>query len=329
MKDTLDFVVIGAMKAGTTSLFEHLRRHPQLHLPASKEDPFFSHPAAYARGWDAYIERSFFRADPALKWGTVTGQYMVGGLWNELNSAGDANSCDERTVPLRIRERVPDARLIAILRDPVERARSYHRMALLNRWDDRPFEQAIDELLQPDALEDSRRHPRQTTGYVTWGEYGRILAGYFDVFPREQMLVTFTDELEQDPTRLLHRVYEFVGVRTDFVSDSIGVRYRVGATEQRVRLLGFQSPLNPWRIQRALAGNAVAKQLWHALPARGRRRIDRVVARAAYEIDLWNRRAGADPVDVDRVTLERLRAHYAPDTHRLAALLGTDPPWQR
>lgn len=329
VKDTLDFIVIGAMKSGTTSLFEHLRRHPELHLPPSKEDPFFSHPAMYARGWQTYMDRSFFGADPALKWGTVTGQYMVGGLWDEPSPGTDGDAYGERTVPARIRERVPDARLIAILRDPVERARSYHRMALLNRWDDRPFEQAIDELLRPEALEESRRRPRQTTGYVTWGEYGRILAGYLAVFPREQILVTFTDELEQDPMRLLRRIYEFIGVRSDFVADSIGVRYRAGATKQRIRLLGFQSPLNVWRIQRALAGNAVAKQLWHAIPERGRRQIDRVVARAGYEIDLWNRRAEDGPVDFDRVTLERLRAHYAPDTDRLAALLGSHPPWQR
>ena len=328
MKNTLDFIVVGAMKSGTTSLFEHLRQHPEIELPPNKEAPFFSHDDVYRRGWPEYLGRTFFRADPNSKWGTITGQYMVGGLWEQPHSGADGRPYGERTVPLRIRDHVPNARLIAILRDPVERARSYHRMAVLNGWDERSFEQAIDDLLQPEALEDARRQPQETTGYVTWGEYGRILAGYFDVFPREQILVLFTSMLESDPERLLRRIHEFIGVQAAFVPDGIGVRYRLGASEQRLRLLGFQSPLNPWAIQRALAGNSAMRRMWRALPILARRQIYRAFTRAAFRIDLWNRRAAVDPVDADRATLERLRAHYAEDTRELSALLGTDPPWR-
>ena len=51
MPKGLDFIVIGAQKAGTTSLFEHLREHPKLYLPPGKERPFFSHDEVYAKGW--------------------------------------------------------------------------------------------------------------------------------------------------------------------------------------------------------------------------------------------------------------------------------------
>jgi hypothetical protein len=60
-KDKLDFIVIGAQKAGTTSLFQHLKLHPEIALPRSKEAPFFSHdrgtPTPYTSGWTAYMER--------------------------------------------------------------------------------------------------------------------------------------------------------------------------------------------------------------------------------------------------------------------------------
>lgn len=329
MRDALDFIIIGAQKAGTTSLFEHLRQHPGLSLPPGKEAPFFSHESAYARGWDDYMRKTFALADPAAKWGTATPQYMVGGLWEQPNPSSGEEAYDERTVPLRIRERLPDVRLIAILRDPVERARSHHRMSTMNEIEKRPFEQAIGELLRSGALEQARREPQEVTGYVAWGEYGRILAGYFDVFPSEQILVLFTDELERKPELVLRRIHEFVGVRADFVPDNLGARYRVGGSERRFAALGTDAPLNPWTMQRALGGKAPARRLWHALPESGRRRIDSAFGRLSYRMDLWNRRTEADSADADRAVLERLRAHYEQDTRALAALLGADPPWQR
>ena len=199
MKNTLDFIIIGAQKAGTTTLFEYLRLHPELHLPPHKELPFFSNEAARARGWEDYISKAFTLADPHAKWGTATPHYMLGGLLEESNPQPGGEVYDELTVPLRIHGLLPAVRLIAILRDPAERARSQHRMAVMNQMDKRTFAQAIDELLQPDALEQARREPRETAGYIVWGEYGRILAGYFEVFPREQILVLFTEELKAIP----------------------------------------------------------------------------------------------------------------------------------
>lgn len=327
MKNALDFIIIGAQKAGTTSLFEYLRRHPELSLPSGKEVPFFSHEPARARGWDDYMRNAFALADPNSKWGTATPQYMVGGLWDQLNPVPGGEPFDERTVPMRIRERAPDVRLIAILRDPVERAQSHHRMTRMNDLDKRQFSDAVDDLLRPEALEQARREPRETTGYVTWGEYGRILAAYFDIFRREQMLVLFTEELENAPEQLLRRIYEFLDVQVDLLPDNVGVRYRVGGSERRFSWLGTNSPLNPWTIQRAVARNSASRGLWHSLPEARRHQIARVFARGAYSMDLWNRRTQADPADANHATLEKLRAHYAEDTRLLTALLRMQPPW--
>jgi hypothetical protein len=329
VKDTLDFIIIGAQKAGTTSLFEYLRQHPELSLPPGKEVPYFSHEAARARGWTAYMRKGFRFADASSKWGTVTPQYMVGGLWDQPNPLPSNEVYDERTVPMRIRECLPEIRLIAILRDPVDRARSHYRMAVMNEIEKRTFDQAIDHLLRPDVLEHARREPNETTGYVAWGEYGRILAGYFDIFSREQILVLFTEDLRNDPEQLVRRVYKFVGVRADFTPDNLGMRYRVGGDARRFSWLAANSQLNPWRLQERVTGNSVARGLWHALPERRRHQFDRMFTRIAHRTDLLNRRTNTEVIDADHATLERLRAHYGPDTQRLAALIGADPPWQR
>jgi len=329
MSRTLDFIVIGAQKAGTTSLFENLRQHPEIHVPPGKELPYFSHEGARRRGWEEYLRAAFFGADPSLRWGTVTPQYLVGGLWEEPNPTASGEHHDERTVPLRIREHAPHVRLVAILRDPADRARAHHRMAALNSLDPRPFATAVEELLRPEALDAARRSPSETTGYVTWGEYGRLLRGYFDVFGAEQLLVVFTQEYEQDPAAVLRRIHEFIGVRADFLPDNLGVRYRVGGSRRRLRWLGSDSPIHPWTLQRRLAASPRARRAWHALPERTRRGADRVLDVITYRLDLWNRRgaAAAAPPSGEDAALERLRVHYAADGEVLAGLIGRSPPW--
>jgi hypothetical protein len=330
-KKQLDFLVIGAQKAGTTSLFEYLRRHPELCLPKAKEVPFFSHEHIYVRGWEDYLGKILPFADPAAKWGTVTPHYMVGGLYqttpNGTKPAADPG--DERLVPRRIRELVPDVRLIAILRDPVQRARSHHAMAVMNGWDTRPFEQAVADLLEPDALEAARRTPEERTGYVVWGEYGRILGGYLELFPREQLLVLYTSELADDPTRTVQRVFEFLDVRADYVPDNLGTSYRTTAQQRRVPWLNLSA------AQAAAAQSRTARRVWRALPERARRRANSAYDNMSYMTELWNRRtnrasgdngARTGTADAEGV-LSALRAHYADDAARLSALIGAPPPW--
>jgi len=346
-KDILDFIIIGAQKAGTTSLFQYLRHHPEVALPAGKEAPYFSQDPVYTRGWTpwtAYIrdlarydDGSVF--DPMRKWGTVTPHYMAGAVFNPSTSdVAVASSYDERTVPLRIHECLPNVRLIAILRDPVERALSHHRM-LVRRGDERrSFDDAIDELLRPDALERARRRPQESTGYIVWGEYGRILAGYFDVFSSEQILVVFTDELELAPAQLLSRIQEFIGVSADFEPDNLGVRYRVGRVERGFSWtspsswLSPSSPLSPQGVHRAVSRSSAARAVWQVIPQARQRRLRRPYQQIATRVVLRDRRSARNEVGANAepslATLARLREHYAQDAGQLAALLGLTPPWQ-
>lgn len=340
-KDILDFIVIGAQKAGTTSLFEYLRHHPEIALPAGKEWPYFSHDPAYTRGWSTYmtnLAREGYRAaaDPARTWGTVTPHYMVGGVYQARNDAAD--SYDEHTVPSRIHERLPDVRLVAILRDPVERAVSHHRLMVRAGRERRSVDDAIAELLRPDALEGARRHPQQSTGYVAWGEYGRILAGYFDVFSADQILVVFTDELERAPAQLLKQIQEFIGVSADFEPDNLNKRYNPGAFERGFSWsapsswISPSSPISPQGVRRGLSRNPAARAAWHLIPEARQRRLKRPYERVARQVVRWNRRSAPNKVKANAepslATLTRLREHYAEDAGGLSALLGVTPSWQ-
>jgi hypothetical protein len=105
-----DFVVIGAAKSGTTALYHQLRHHHGLYLPPSKEAPFFTKDDVYRRGWEAHLAEPFTAAPPDLLWGTVTPRYRDLGI------------------PARMHEAMPDARLIALLREPVARVYSKYRL---------------------------------------------------------------------------------------------------------------------------------------------------------------------------------------------------------
>jgi hypothetical protein len=277
-------------------------------------------------------------ATTARKSGTVTPQYMAGGIEGSTRSIAATSSYDERTVPSRIRDCLPDVRLVAILRDPVERAVSHHRMIVTWGSERRSFDDTIDELLDPRALERARRYPQEVTGYITRGEYGRILAGYFDVFPREQILVVFTDELERAPAQVLSRIHEFIGVSADFRPDNLGERFRTGAIERGfswrspASWLSPSSPLSPQRVVARVSRSSAARTVWHRIPEDRQRRMGRRYERIAHRTAVRNRRHDANQVSANaepsQATLTRLREHYEQDAGQLAALLGVDPPWQ-
>jgi Sulfotransferase domain len=321
MKQLLDFIVIGAQKAGTTSLFEYMRPHPELWLPLAKEMPYFSHDQNYERDWRSYLNRAFAFADPCRKWGTATPTYMVGGTYEPFRSESTRRPSNPRTVPTRIHDQLPQVRLIAILRDPVDRAMSHHTMAAMNGWDNRPFAQAIDELLQPAAIESARQFPEEANGYITWGEYGRILSGYLDVFDRSQLLVLYTSDLQSDPKSVMRKVFSFLDVEPDFVPENLGTVFRPAATSRRLHWL------RPRAAQAAIAENPVARRVWRSLPVSTRRKVDNVVDRVSYRTDLWNRRDSSDERTMDAGVARALREHYAADSARLAELLGSTPPW--
>ncbi len=324
----LDFVVVGAAKAGTTTLFNLLRAHPELCLPEGKELPYFAAPQHdYYSSPAEFFADAWRRRGPGQPFGTVTPQYLFGALLGGPPERAAPPGASERIIPGRIREAYPDARLIAILRDPVARARSQHRMLALKDRERRSFDAAIDAQLRPEALAESRSRPgAMHDSYVVLGEYGRLLQGYLDVFPREQLLVLFHEELERDPAAVCERTFEFLGVDPAFRPPNLGERYNEGAGRRRFAWL------DPTGWQRTAARSAVLRRLWRRLPRSSRRLALRRFDLAAWRLFLWNRVAAGEappaPDPAGAETLARLRAHYGEDGRLLAELLGVAPPWE-
>lgn len=229
------FIIIGAPKSGSTTLYHGLRQHPALFMSAEKEPRYFCYlavreargseprnPAFFpVRTEDAY-RRLFADAD-----GHRTGEASV----SYLEIPGTAEV---------IARHRPDARLIAILRNPVDRAFSHYLMNVRGGDQRRSFE---------DALADET--------YLRTGLYTRHLAHYRQHFADDQLFVCLTDDLKQDPLGLLRRIYAFLGVDPAFEPD-LSFQHNVGGAP-RSRLLNAlmtQARLNEW-VKRRLPEPAV------------------------------------------------------------------------
>lgn len=288
----LDFIVIGAQKGGTTSLWRYLEDNDAIVMPPDKEAWFFSEPS-YPEAGRGYMRALFRDAPRGAKLGTVTPVYMHG--------------TSTAAVPLiadRIRETAPDVRLIALLRDRVERAHSAHRMLVRRGVETRTFAEAVDYLLSPAELERARREPEPTSSYVAAGEYGRMLAAYLDRFGRDQLHIELTADLDREPEEVVRRVCEFIGVRPH-EPRRLGERfYPSGAPRVSVeaeRDLKDYLEHHVWpRVQHGEQHRESFKnwfELWNVLPA--------------------------PPAEaVDEATRTRLQAHYERDEQLLEDALG-------
>lgn len=290
-----NFLVIGAAKAGTSSLHEYLREHPDVFVPATKEPNFFAfdgdRPQFRGPGDDLGINAtSVVEADRYCSLfdagATAVARGEVSPLY--LYDAG---------APARIAARVPEARLIVVLREPAGRA---YASWLHKRRDG----------LEPcadfgEALEQEDRRVADGWEFI-WhyrraGRYAEQLERYYQVFPASQIRVFLYDDLVDDAAALMASVYEFIGVDPGFRPD-ISQRYNPSGVPRSRRLHDL--------LMTAQLPRRVARRL---LPADRRDRIFRAVVK----------RNLAKPELTPDLRAE-LVADAAPDIDRLEAMIGRD-----
>lgn len=185
------FLLIGAMKAGTTSLYHYLREHPQVFMPAVKAPEFFAGRAHWARGVHWY--RGLFAA-------AAPGHIAIGEASNVYTKYPTYTG-----VPARIASHIPDVKLVYVVRDPVERIRSHYQTRVAEGIEKKPFEEAV--FTNPIYLDYSR--------------YGLQLAQYLEHFDRDQLLVVTAEDLRDERRATIRRVYSFLGVDVEFVPPGI------------------------------------------------------------------------------------------------------------
>jgi Sulfotransferase domain len=231
-----DFLVLGAQKAGTTALYEYLRRHPQISGPSWKEVSFFDR--HWARG-ESWYRGNF--PNVARTRGKHVGEASPSYVFHPL-------------APQRVEEVVPEARLIVLVRNPVDRALSQYNHEVALGRERLPFEEALDaeeERLrgeQERMAADPRYFSREwwSHTYKARGRYAEQLERWLAVFPREQLLVLPSDDLGSDPARAHAQVLEFLGAspqRLDSYPRVYEREYEPMKPETRERLAAeFEEP---------------------------------------------------------------------------------------
>lgn len=201
-----DFLIIGEMKSGTSSLFHYLTRHSMIVPPVRKEIHFFT--VGYPKGLGWY--RAHFPLKRRLGEGAVTGE----GCPDYLFAPG---ACE------RIQQSMPNARLIVLLRDPVQRAVShYHHEVKMGREYLPLFEglKAEEDRIADSNIDDQEGLETYLhASYKRRGCYADHLARLFSIFDKEQVLILGNNELLRNPKVVTNQVFEFLSL--DKMSDVI------------------------------------------------------------------------------------------------------------
>lgn len=198
-----DFIIIGAQKSGTTTLYDCITDHPLIAAAATKEVSFFS--SAWHLGVPWY--KSQFPVRYGAKHGTITGEATPAYMFNHA-------------APERMHAILPNVKLICILRNPVNRAYSQWRMNLQNEAipPETTFEQALDVESAAWANRPDRMYgPTDPdhmyfNSYLAQGEYATQLERWFRYYPREQFLFLASKDLLACRARTLNRTFEFLGL---------------------------------------------------------------------------------------------------------------------
>lgn len=200
-----NFIIIGAPKSGTTSLDGYLKSHPQVFMSALKESYFFNKKDAYKDAAQLADYSALFEEAPeqAIAIGESCAQYIY-------NSS----------TPARIHALIPDVKLIAILRDPAERAFSEYLMAYRSgKLTHMPNERDIET-----SFIESLENPQLNTNKL----YFESLAPYLDIFKSSQIKILLFEDLKQNPRKLLREVFAFLGIDENVDIDSARKAYNKG-----------------------------------------------------------------------------------------------------
>jgi hypothetical protein len=231
-----NFFLVGAVKSGSTSLYYLLDEHPSIYMSPIKEPHFFSggdmhfnefRPLiqkrvnsfnlqaylsspmkqkihrAYISSWEDYS--LLFRN---VKNETAIGEASTSYLWSPMAAQ-------------RIYERIPDARIILVLRNPVERAFSHYLMDVKNGLVSGTFKDALsaDEAVESPSWGKSAM-------YLQTGMYARQVKRYLDLFPQNHIRVILQDELKNSPADTVREIYRFLDVDPDFKPD-LSIRHNI------------------------------------------------------------------------------------------------------
>ena len=205
-----DFVIIGAQKSGTSSLYHFLTKHTAIAPGVRKEIHYFSVRYDLGKMWYCshfptnLSRRRFYKK---------TGQKLLSG-------EASPSYLLFPTVPSRMKDVLPNVKLIVVLRNPVDRTYSNYHHMLKKKWETLSFEKAIKLEEERCAGEREKmisdphfvpKHLR-SHAYLAGGIYADQLENWFKHYSREQFLILDTEDLRNNPQRVLDQIFDFLGV---------------------------------------------------------------------------------------------------------------------
>jgi len=273
------FFIVGAPKAGTTSLHHYLEQHPEIQMSAVKEPSFFAPSSDPLTEGARVARRDDYEAlyDPAM---TVRGDASPSYAMYPLRQG----------VPDRIKELVPDAKLVYVVRDPIERTISHYHQLVATSGERRPLEEALGDLGDP-------RSP-----CVCASLYALQLELYLRRFTQDQVLVIDQADLLMQRRPTLKKVFEFLEVDSSFESQQFDIEFLKSAGRRTY----------PPGFTRFMMSSVRPRSQW--IPPRIRRSLRLSVERVLLP--------PLEMAELDDHLRSRLEDLYAGENQRLRSLTG-------
>jgi hypothetical protein len=213
-----NFLVVGAQKSGTTSLYNYLITHPDIYLPAQKETKFFVHERFYNQGI-SYYEQYFSEWHQERAVGEVDPEYMY---------------VDESMNRMIRHLDFENMKFIFIFRNPIERAFSHYLMSYRRGLEPFTFEEAVAleaERIKKGFMENLRY------SYVNRGFYLRQIDRFLKHTDRSNMLFLLTEDLSENTLHCLQTVFKFLNVSQDFTPPNMGQKFHKATAPRSITLL--------------------------------------------------------------------------------------------
>ena len=299
-----DFIVIGAAKSGTTSLYFYLRQHPSIFMPADIKEPGFfcfagmprpahppDNPHPYFWNWAVTDVNSYSALFEAATDKQIIGEATPEYLYLYEKTIANIKSC--------YGSKAKDLKLIVILRDPVDRAWSHYSMARRDRFESLQFEQAADEKVIAQRLRNGW-HP--SYDYLGFGFYSKAIAAYLREFGKDNVKILLTEDLAANAATVCTDLFRFLGVDPTF-QPHVSTIYNTSGKLKHPKLhkLLFLQEHFPKTVVRKLIPFDILQGMKHKILA-------------------WN----AEKNDMSDEVRARLRETYRDDVARLGKLINKD-----
>jgi hypothetical protein len=280
-----DFIIVGAPKAGTTSLFHYIKEHENIFMSEPKEVNYFS---------GAYInEQNLFYSDFKVNTLVDYKKLFSFARLDQVKGEASVSYLFYPRIAQKIFETIPLCKIIAVLRNPVERGYSHYLMDYKLGLVDLPYE---DIVFKRGNHKDLALFYQQ---YVELGFYAQQLHRYFAVFPKEQIKIYTQDELKMDTTAVVKNLFEFLNVKcTDIVKSELQHNQ-------------FSLPKNRL-IHKLYSSVWLRKSLSAILPYNFRERVKLVLFKKGKKPELTQK------------TIEKLLEIYSPDILKLNEMIEQD-----